>query len=329
MREEDIRKRAAFNEYLKLVAKDVKNLFDFNSFEKIQCPACNSHDFVHQFDKMGFKYVCCKNCATLFVNPRPPIEDLKKFYTNSPSTNFWINEFFKPVAAVRREKIFKPRAEYIKQIFSTNTKKVIGDIGAGFGLFLEELRKIRPDDSYIAIEPSLEMAEICHRKGLEVKNACLEDINDMKESFDLLTAFELVEHLFDPTAFFKKAYFLLKPRGHIVITTLNSQGFDILLLWGKSKSITPPHHLNFFNPYSAKKLLDKIGFEIIEISTPGKLDWDIVEGMIKNEGVDLGRFWDLLVKEGSQEGKKDLQDWISKNGLSSHVRILARKPSSL
>ena len=61
------------------------------------------------------------------------------------------------------------------------------------------------------------------------------------------------------------------------MTTLNGRGFDILLLWNKSKSIAPPLHLNFFNPGSIRILLEKIGFQILEISTPGKLDWDIVE----------------------------------------------------
>jgi hypothetical protein len=98
-----------------------------------------------------------------------------------------------------------------------------------------------------------------------------------------------------------------------------------MLLWEKSKSIAPPHHLNFFNPTSIKFLLERIGFEIIEISTPGMLDWDIVEGMIRNEGVDIGRFWNLLAEGSSEICKKELQGWISKNNLSSHMRILVKK----
>lgn len=329
MKEEEIRKRDVFNKYLELVEKDVKDFFEFNSFIETNCPACGSSDFFFEFEKLSFKYVSCKKCSTLFVNPRPPFEVLKEFYSNSPSTNFWVNEFFKPVAEMRRKKMFKPRAKYISKVIDKNKSLVIGDIGAGFGLFLEELRKMLPDNRYIAIEPSGEMADICIGKELETKCMCLEDIDDLERGFDLLTTFELSEHLFEPVSFFKKTYSLLKPEGCLCLTTLNGKGFDIMLLWEKSKSVAPPHHLNFFNPTSIRLLLERIGFEIIEISTPGMLDWDIVEGMIKNEGIKQGKFWDLLAKEGSEMCKKELQNWIAKNNLSSHMRILAKKSASL
>lgn len=325
MKEEEIRKRDIFNKYLDLVKKDVRDFFDFKSFVEINCPACGDDDSIHEFEKLGFKYVSCRNCSTLFVNPRPPFNTLKEFYSRSASTSFWVNEFFKPVAEVRREKIFEPRAEYVSKIFNGNKNWVIGDIGSGFGLFLEELRKIMPDNNYIAIEPSVEMADICHRKGLEVKKMCIEDISGMEERFDLLTSFELLEHLFDPVSFFIKAHSLLLPEGRLLLTTLNGKGFDILLLCKHSKSIAPPHHLNFFNPNSIRCLLERLGFEVLEISTPGKLDWDIVEGMIKNEGVELGKFWNVLANEGSVECKIKLQEWISENNLSSHMRVLAKK----
>lgn len=324
MKEEDIRKRDIFNKYLELVAKDVNDFFDFKSFVSIECPACGNNKFSFEFEKIGFKYVSCQVCSTLFVNPRPPFEVLTEFYSKSPSTSFWVNEFFKPVTEVRRDKIFKPRAEHISKLFE-NKNWTVGDIGAGFGLFLEELKKIRPDSYYIAIEPSTEMSDICRDKGLDVYCTCLEDLKGMDGCFDLLTAFELLEHLYDPLTFLEKVHSLLKPGEYLFCTTLNGKGFDILLLWKRSKSVTPPHHLNFFNPMSIRLLFQRSGFEIEEISTPGKLDYDIVEGMIKNEGVDLGKFWKLLAEEASGKCKLELQDWISKYNLSSHMRILAKK----
>ena len=327
MKEEEIRKRDVFNKYLKLVEEDVNNFFDYESFVEINCPACGHDDFIFGLEKIGFKYVSCKQCSTLFINPRPSFDVLKKFYSESLSTTFWVNEFFKPVAENRREKIFRPRAEYVRGLIKEAQNLVIGDIGAGFGLFLEELRKILPENKYIAIEPSAEMAQICSKSGFDVKCMCLEDITVTEKSFDLLIAFELFEHLFDPVTFLQKIYSLLKPGGNLLLTTLNGQGFDILILWERSKSVAPPHHLNFFNPVSIKILLERIGFDVIEISTPGKLDWDIVEGMIKNEGADCGRFLSFLVENGNDKCKIELQDWISNNNLSSHMRILARKPN--
>lgn len=325
MKEEEIRKRDVFNKYLRLVTKDTKDFFNFKSFLSQDCPACGGGDFIYEFKKSGFRYVSCRKCSTLFVNPKPPFIALRDFYANSRSTHFWVKDFFAPVAEARRKKIFRPRAKYISTIIKKHNGLLIGDIGAGFGLFLEELRKILPANRYIGIEPSSEMAEICSKKNLEVRRACLEDIKGMGGKFDVLTAFELFEHLFAPKAFLKKAYSLLKPGGYLIITTLNANGFDILLMGSKSKSIFPPHHLNFFNTESIKLLLEDTGFDITKVSTPGKLDWDIVEGAIKTNGLRLGKFWDFIAYKKGAEVKTGLQNWITRNNLSSHMMIIAKK----
>jgi len=324
MKEEDIRNREAFNHYLKMVSKDVDNYFCVDNFVKINCPACDGKKFTKAFTKDLFTYVLCNQCKTLFVNPRPPFKDLNHFYSKSPSTRYWVKYFFKPVMEIRRDKIFKPRAEKLSQKIPEFKNSRIGDIGAGFGLFLEELRKIWSDAEYVAIEPSVEMAEICREKGFVVISEMLEDIVDSDEQFDILTSFELFEHLYDPDNFLKKVYKLLKKNGYFIMTTLNVQGFDIQLLWEKSKSVSPPHHLNFFNPGSIRRLMEMNNFKVISIRTPGKLDWDIVEGMAKNENIKLDRFWQLLI-EKDEEIKKQFQQWLVKSNLSSHMMVKAKK----
>lgn len=325
MKESDIRDTAVLDEYLAMVEKDVCDLFDFTSFEDVRCPACSSNDYALEFEKSGFRYVSCKKCSTLFVNPRPAFDALSRFYSSSPSTSFWVDRFFKPMAEARRVKIFRPRAERMAELIGADKPLAIGDIGAGFGLFLEEMRSIMPRNSYLAIEPSSEMADICRKNGLEVRSECLEDVRGMDSYFDLLTAFELMEHLHNPANFVKKVYSLLKPGGRFFLTTPNGMGFDILMLWARSKSVASPHHLNFFNTSSMRTLLERVGFRVEEVSTPGKLDWDIVEKAILSGAADPGRFWDFLARQGSQDAKSRLQEWIAGNNLSSHMMIVARK----
>ena len=169
------------------------------------------------------------------------------------------------------------------------------------------------------------MSEICKSKGFEALPCAIEDVTGWDEKFDLLTSFELFEHVYDPQTFLRKIRELLRPGGRLLLTTLNGEGFDIQVLWEKSKSVFPPHHLNFFNPRSMKILMEKCGFTVEEVSTPGRLDWDIVDGMIRNDGIDAGRFWNLLAKEGTATCRKDLQEWISRNNFSSHMMVLAKK----
>lgn len=326
MKEQDIRQRDVHNRYLELVRLDSEELFrDKSGFQAIDCPACGSPDHSPEFAKFGFSYAACRRCDTLFVNPRPGYRDLTKFYSDSPSTKFWIEDFFLPMAEARREKIFKPRAEQAASEFPQMGSGRIADIGAGFGLFLEELRKIWPHSVMSAIEPSPDMAKICRDKGFHVIPAMLEDVDASKDRFDLITAFELFEHLLDPVTFLKIVHDLLEENGVLILTTLNGLGFDIQLLWENSKSIFPPHHLNFFNPYSMERLLERTGFREINVTTPGQLDWDIIEGGYLNEGLDPGRFFRTVAKYGKPESKAELQAWIRNNNLSSHMRIIAKK----
>jgi len=184
---------------------------------------------------------------------------------------------------------------------------------------------MKPEFNLIAIEPSTEMAGICRDKHMQVLNSFVENISGYNNSFDALTAFELFEHLYDPVLFIQKVRALLKPGGVFIFTTLNGLGFDIQLLWGKSKSVSPPHHLNFFNPFSIRTLLTQNGFAVSEISTPGQLDWNIIEGGWIEENIDPGRFWKTFSKYGNKEAKEALQQWIKHYNFSSHMRIIATK----
>jgi 2-polyprenyl-3-methyl-5-hydroxy-6-metoxy-1,4-benzoquinol methylase len=326
MKESDIRDPSVHQTYLEMVRQDALHYFDSTErCETVVCPACESEKSHSEFKKFGFQYVSCDECKTLYVNPRPKLRYLEEFYVNSPSSHFWVEKFFKPVIEARRKKIFKPRAEHVVEYLNGIESTVFGDIGAGFGLFLEELRRLRPDVRSVAIEPSPEMAKLCRELGLEVEESMIENLKGFKAEFDFLTTFELFEHIHDPRAFIKTTYQLLKAGGRLLITTLNGQGFDIQLLWNASRAVFPPHHLNFFNPESLCRLLRDVGFEIDLIETPGALDWDIVEGAMQRGEADIGRFWKLVKSKGSSDCKKELQEWLVRHQMSSHMRVIARK----
>ncbi len=326
MKQEDIRKTDKLNKYLELSAKDVGFYFqDKKEFQKTNCPSCNSKNFSFEFEKNSFKLHTCNECDTLFVSPRPSISQLNKFYSDSPSTTYWVNEFFLPVMDVRREKMFKPRAQFIADFLKNKNYPTLGDVGSGFGLFLEELSKIKSDINTVAIEPSVEMIKILLEKKIKVIPKLVEDINDHENYFDVLTSFELFEHLQNPANFLININKLLKSGGHFVFTTLNGLGFDIQILWKKSKAVSPPHHLNFANPKSIEILLKKYGFIVEDISTPGLLDWDIIESGYKNENIYPGRLFKNICKHGTDEAKKNFQEWISNNNFSSHMRVIAKK----
>ena len=324
MREHEIRPINIFDEYLRLAKIDAKEYFENAAKIEINCPSCDNPG-VFTFEKNNFKYCQCSECLNLYVNPRPELKAFTDYYTNSPSAKYWATTFYKKTEKQRREKIWKPKAQLIKNILKklkSETFDII-DIGGGYGTFAEELRKIL-DNNIIIIEPGKELADVCRKKGFKVKEDFLENIkkNDIPRSKKCFVSFELFEHLHSPKFFLDNLNSLMEIGDIFIFTTLSSTGLDIQLLWENSPSVSPPHHLNFFNPKSAEIILEKMGFKVIELSTPGKLDVDII---LNNKKHIKDRFWINFLETSNDTLRNDLQIFLSKNKLSSHMMIAAVK----
>ncbi|MCB9096278.1 MAG: hypothetical protein H6630_01290, partial [Arcobacter sp.] len=85
---------------------------------------------------------------------------------------------------------------------------------------------------------------------------------------------------------------------------------------------TPPYHINFFNPHSVKILAETVGLNILEITTPGKLDMDIV---LNNKEFIHDRFWRKFIKYTSNQNKEKWQALLAESGWSSHMMVVCQK----
>jgi len=163
MKELDIRPKKIFDKFLLLAKQDIKSFFLDVKRVAINCPSCNSIG-VHSFKKDGFDYCECKQCQTLYVNPRPVEKAFSDYYTNSASSKFWATTFYKETEEIRREKIWKPKAKMI--LDELEKQNIIDcpiiDIGGGYGIFSEEMQKISCQPIMI-IEPGPHLAEICRK----------------------------------------------------------------------------------------------------------------------------------------------------------------------
>jgi hypothetical protein len=324
IKEEEIRPKKIFNEYLRLAKKDATDFFSNVSRDKINCPSCGSLGKMW-ISKHGFNYDKCPKCFTIYVNPRPCVEAFNSYYEDAPSTKYWATTFYKVTENARREKLWRPKAQMISNQIDTYGKEIqyIIDIGGGYGVFCEEFKKIKNINSLI-IEPSVHLAEVCRKKGFDVIEKFLEDIKkkDLPKTPKCFVSFELFEHLHDPTIFLKNLYNIMDYGDMFIFTTLSGMGIDIKLLKENSKSISPPHHLNFFNPKSVCFLLEKLGFKIHESSTPGKLDMDI---LIKDKSKLNDEFWTELLEYVDDQEIEKIQKNIADLGLSSHMMITCQK----
>lgn len=324
MKEEEIRPKEIFDEYLRLAANDVETFFGDVKYVMTDCPACGKKG-VFAFHKQGFNYDECPECKTLFVNPRPQKEAFDNYYNDSPSTKYWATTFYKTTEEARREKLWKPKAIMVQETIKMHAPEIkyLVDIGGGYGTFIEEFNKISDLDTTV-IEPSVHLSEVCRGKGLNVVQKFVEEMtfSDLKDLPKCLVSFELFEHLHDPSVFVNAVKNLMKSGDLFYFTTLSGIGVDIRALWEDSKSVSPPHHLNFLNPKSVRILLEHLGLEVIEVKTPGKLDISIMENS-RDKLKD--RFWRTFVESASVGEKNSMQEYLVNAKLSSHMTVLCRK----
>lgn len=79
--------------------------------------------------------------------------------------------------------------------------------------------------------------------------------------FDVVTFFEVLEHLDDPLDFMRRAAGLLKPGGRIIMSVPSRER-----MWSDSYHWDfPPHHISRWNAGALKRLAEKAGLEVLSV----------------------------------------------------------------
>lgn len=325
LKETDIRPDELMGRAKEAAKQDLNWLLDrYKDFIWVKCPACGSYVITNKaITKNELVYVECLDCATIYMNPRPTPELLQEFYIQSYNYRYWNEYIFPASEEVRRERIFQPRAQYVDKMvkrYSNAELITLMDIGAGFGTFCEEVKKLRMFQHVIALEPTPDLAKTCREHGLEVIEKPFEQLKRDTNTVDVITAFEVLEHIFDPAEFIEHCSHLLNESGLLILTCPNINGFETKLL-GTHSSTIGHGHLNYFHPSSLCLLLRRFGFEILTVTTPGKLDVDIVRKHI--EDADICPFLKYIIMD--EQIGEDFQKFLATNMLSSHMQVVARK----
>jgi SAM-dependent methyltransferase len=140
------------------------------------------------------------------------------------------------------------------------------DYGCGGGFFLCEAKKCGWDT--YGLEPLPGHAVHARAKyGVRVITDTLRLDTCAPNFFDVITAFQVFEHLPDPDCELNKLSRIIKPGGIILIEVPNIDTWSVNLL-GKRHRHFVQDHLNFFSPKTLSKLLEKNGFQVIKYYLP-------------------------------------------------------------
>jgi hypothetical protein len=119
---------------------------------------------------------------------------------------------------------------------------------------------------------------------------------------------------------------ILSEKGLLIFSCPNGMGFDIQVLQEKSETIDH-EHLNYFNPTSVDKLLNRAAFDLLTVETPGELDVSIVRRELNNGGCLLedNNFLKSIFAEQSESRDNLFQEFLQKAKLSSNMFVTAVK----
>jgi len=300
-----------------------------DSFIETGCPACGTPG-IFSFRKFGFSHKTCPKCSTLFCSPRPVDSQISLYYTTYQAPELWTRLLLK---ADKQRKILQhtPRVEKIVSIIRSKGLKKGGtalDLGAGSGAFATCLKNSGFFEDTIALDISDSCVTACKNSGLTAWKGSIADVKSA--SLDLICMNDLIEHVFNPADLLSECRRALNQGGFLAIATPNGEGFDFKILKENTKNITPPEHLNYFNPESMKILLENAGFTPVVVETPGILDVDMIRKE-RESGFPLkekNEYLDYLFGL-DPEILDDFQQFISRNRLSSHMLVIAQKKEEI
>ena len=159
-----------------------------------KCLLCSSTKFKNYYIKFDIPIVKCKNCGIIFSKKKP--KNFNDLYSGDEYLNFNLKSYQKN-RIYRMNRFGKERVK-ILQNFKKGGKLL--DIGCGNGWFLEAAKKKYSTCEGVEFSDSL-------RTWLEsnLKIKTYKEIDDVQnKSYDIITAFDLIEHVPDPKVFLKQ-----------------------------------------------------------------------------------------------------------------------------
>jgi len=216
------------------------------------CHLCRCNHSLFQFNIENYGFYRCADCGLVYLWPQP--DALESTYTldyyrersifeASPLNKYLYNKYLN-----------------ILETLSPKTNRKLLDVGCGPGCFMEQaqLRDWKTDGVDISKE-AIQYARSNHKL-----NVYQGDIFQFVcPDYDVITFWDVLEHLTKPLEHLLHAYKLLKPEGVLAVSTSNIAGLSTRIAGSSSCIFNPKEHLYFFSFNTLRQLLAKARFHVI------------------------------------------------------------------
>ncbi|PIE71442.1 MAG: hypothetical protein CSA22_02730 [Deltaproteobacteria bacterium] len=244
----------------------------------MKCPICQSSGSVSSFtlwdDRYGypgkFKLQRCRVCGHVFLPCAFSPERLSRLYTDYyPRSTFDVDNYRPHIQK-------KGLGSWLDGAYASAFRWVprdvrILDIGCGFGESLG-YHAARGCEVY-GVETDENIRRVAEKHGFRIHVGVFDPAVYEPNFFDTITMDQVMEHMIDPIKTLRGAAGILKPKGRILITVPNSQGWGAKIFLCRWINWHAPYHLHFFSKESMRIAAYKAGLEIREEKTITNSHW--------------------------------------------------------
>ncbi len=243
---------------------------DSSTAQVLPCSLCGSSAHKPFVRAALSSLVRCCDCGLVFVSPRPGPDFITTLYGETYFRNNHSGELGYTNYIADEENIRRTARRRLRQL-----KRHVGpgrllDVGCATGFFLDEAQQAGwtatgLDLSNFAVQYARQQL------GLDVHQGTLDSVDLPSESFDLLTMWDVIEHVPDPLVCIQKASRLLREGGVLTLATPDVESVPARLAgprWVGYK--LSGEHITFFSARTLTKLLESCGFEVIQTGHIGK-----------------------------------------------------------
>lgn len=224
-------------------------------FERIACPVCDGGDFTSLFELHGEPFVRCRGCGLVLINPRPVFGVVADTYDAAYSDGY-IRKADKKRARCKRwvariQRRFAARGRWL-------------DVGCSAGFVVEAAQAAGYDAHGVELEAA---AVAFARETLRLTTvACgtLEAQAYPAAHFDVLSMYDVIEHVPDLNATVAELKRLLAPGGVIEIRTPDVGHWTTPRALANWREIKPSEHLYYFDRRTLPRLFARHGLRLRE-----------------------------------------------------------------
>jgi 2-polyprenyl-3-methyl-5-hydroxy-6-metoxy-1,4-benzoquinol methylase len=235
------------------------------------CSICESDRLRRVFHLDGYEISRCGNCTHLFVSTGLAARDLDGAYdqdyfqASEPGRTTGYEDYLGN--ATDRLRGFGQRLAFIERQTGGRRGRLL-DYGCAVGLFV----KVARDAGWNAM--GYERSEWAARYGretfgLDIRQGDGRDGLPFDEPFDVVTLWDVLEHLEHPRRVLNHVAGLLAPGGLLALNTVNSASVGARIAGEHWRHLAPPHHLQYFSKESVRRLLEYCGFTLVTLQNQG------------------------------------------------------------